>query len=40
MASMGGAIVGPGEDPANPFEIETPGLGLELYYWRDSNSAE
>ena len=38
MASMGGAIVGPGEDPLNPYEIETPGLGLELYYWRDSSS--
>lgn len=40
MASMGGAIIGPGPDPANPFEIETPGLGLELYYWRDSSSEQ
>lgn len=38
MASMGGAIIGPGPDPNNPFEIDTPGLGLEVFYWRDSNS--
>lgn len=40
MASMGGAIVGPGPDPFNPYEIDTPGLGLELFYWRDSNSQQ
>lgn len=40
MASVGGSIVGPGPDPDNPFEIETPGLGLELFYWRDSNSLQ
>lgn len=40
MASMGGAIVGPGPDPLNPYEIDTPGLGLELFYWRDSNSQQ
>ncbi|MFH1217460.1 MAG: hypothetical protein V1706_13245 [Pseudomonadota bacterium] len=40
MASMGGAIVGPGPDPEDPYEIDTPGLGLELYYWRDSNSMQ
>ncbi|OKY76716.1 MAG: hypothetical protein BM485_01195 [Desulfobulbaceae bacterium DB1] len=40
MASMGGAVIGPGPDPDNPYEIETPGLGLELYYWRDSNSMQ
>lgn len=38
MASMGGAIIGPGPDPLNPYEIATPGLGLELFYWRDSNT--
>ncbi len=35
MASMGGAIVGPGPDPTKPYEIDTPGLGLELFYWKD-----
>jgi type IV pilus assembly protein PilY1 len=40
MASMGGAIVGPGPDTNNPFEIATPGLGLEIFYWRDSNSMQ
>ena len=40
MASMGGAVIGPGPDPDNPFEIGTPGLGLELFYWRDSNSQQ
>jgi len=40
MASMGGAVIGPGPDPNNPYEIATPGLGLELYYWRDSNSLQ
>ncbi|MFH0781163.1 MAG: hypothetical protein V2B20_04300 [Pseudomonadota bacterium] len=40
MASMGGAIVGPGPDPLKPFEISTPGLGLEIFYWRDSNSLQ
>jgi len=40
MASVGGSIVGPGPDPANPFEIDTPGLGMELFYWRDSNSLQ
>jgi len=40
MASMGGAIIGPGPDPANPYKIATPGLGLELFYWRDSNSQQ
>ncbi len=40
MASMGGALIGPGPDLTKPFEINTPGLGLELYYWRDSNSLQ
>ncbi len=40
MASVGGSIVGPGPDPDNPFEIDTPGLGLEIFYWRDSNSLQ
>lgn len=40
MASMGGALVGPGPDPLKPFEIATPGLGLELFYWRDNNSQQ
>jgi len=38
MASVGGSIVGPG--PEGGFEIPTPGLGLQLYYWRDSNSQQ
>lgn len=38
MASMGGAIIGPGPNPNNPYIINTPGLGLELFYWRDSRS--
>ncbi|MDA3834116.1 MAG: hypothetical protein PF495_12040 [Spirochaetales bacterium] len=38
MASVGGAIKGPG--PAGDFGIPSPGLGLELFYWRDSNSQE
>lgn len=40
MASVGGAIAGPGPVPTNPFNIATPGLGLELFYWRDSNSQQ
>jgi type IV pilus assembly protein PilY1 len=37
-ASMGGAIIGPGIDGDE--NVPSPGMGLELYYWRDSNSAE
>jgi type IV pilus assembly protein PilY1 len=43
MASVGGAIKGPApETLENPlgFEIDTFGLGLDLYYWRDSNSQQ
>jgi len=35
LASMGGAIIGGGEDG---FEIPSPGLGLELFYWLEGNS--
>ncbi len=42
MAAMGGSLVGPGEDDgtsgipgAGGFQIPSPGLGLELYYWRE-----
>ena len=50
MASMGGAIIGPGGyggaggsgsskgTVGGQYEINTPPGGLELYYWRDSNS--
>jgi type IV pilus assembly protein PilY1 len=38
MASMGGSIIGP--NVGGGTEIETPGLGLELYYWRDSSSEQ
>ncbi|MGI6657598.1 MAG: hypothetical protein ACOX5Z_12440 [Desulfobulbus sp.] len=37
MASMGGKLIGPSD---KWYEIKHPGLGLELYYWRDSNSQE
>jgi len=37
MASMGASVAGPSPDPT-PFQIQTPGTGLELYYWRDTNS--
>lgn len=40
MASMGGSIIGPGPDPLNPYQIATPGLGLEIFYWQDSNSQQ
>ena len=41
MASMGGAIIGPnGSNPADPYKINSSGLGLKLYYWRDSNSLQ
>jgi len=36
LASMGGAIIGGGEDGG--FEIPSPGLGLELFYWLEGNS--
>ena len=35
LASIGGAIIGGGEDG---FEIPSPGLGLELFYWLEGNS--
>ncbi len=37
-ASVGSSLKGPGVD-GDP-EIPSPGLGLELYYWRDSNSQQ
>ena len=47
MAMMGGKILGPrppGDDddgdPDPGFKIKSPGLGLELYYWREGNSQE
>lgn len=43
MASMGGSIVGGGEDSGSgvpPYEIPSSGKGLDLYYWRDSNSLQ
>ncbi|MDR3631396.1 MAG: hypothetical protein P4L42_13790 [Desulfocapsaceae bacterium] len=38
LASMGGAIIGPGGFPGDPFKINSPGSGLQIFYWRDSNS--
>jgi len=41
MASMGGKIVGPGENTPGgvpPYEIPSPGFGLELYYWFEGNT--
>lgn len=38
LASMGGAIIGGGEGGGNAFEIPSPGLGLELFYWLEGNS--
>ncbi len=38
MASMGGTVVGPGEEPGPGYEIPTPGVGLELYYWREGRT--
>ncbi|MBV5327235.1 MAG: hypothetical protein JZU65_06275 [Chlorobium sp.] len=38
FASVGSMLKGPGKD-GDP-EIPTPGLGLQLYYWRDSNSQQ
>jgi len=43
MASMGGSIVGGGEGGGGagpPYEIPSSGKGLDLYYWRDSNSLQ
>ena len=40
MANMGESLIGPGPDPNNPYEINTQGLGMELIYWRDSNSQQ
>ena len=40
MASMGGSIIGPGGFAGDQYKINTPGLGLQLYYWRDSNSMQ
>lgn len=37
-ASVGSSLKGPGRD-GDP-EIPTAGLGLELFYWRDSNSQQ
>lgn len=36
MAMMGGKIIGP--QGGNICKIKSPGMGLELYYWRESNS--
>lgn len=36
MSMMGGKIIGP--QGGNIFQIKSPGMGLELYYWRESNS--
>jgi type IV pilus assembly protein PilY1 len=36
MAMMGGSIKG--KDGAKDFKIKSPGYGLELYYWRNSDS--
>ncbi|MDD3815843.1 MAG: hypothetical protein PHZ02_14510 [Desulfocapsaceae bacterium] len=38
MASIGGAVKGPG--PGGGVIIPSPGMGLELFYWRDSNSQQ
>jgi type IV pilus assembly protein PilY1 len=39
MASMGGAIIGPGELKGDAgYEIPSAGSGLELYYWREGGS--
>lgn len=35
MANMGGALIGPSPEP-DSFPIDTPGLGLELFYWLDN----
>lgn len=43
MASMGGSIIGGGESSGGgvpPYEIPSSGKGLDLYYWRDSNSLQ
>lgn len=46
MAMMGGKIVGPRDqndgdgDDDSGFKIKSPGLGLELYFWREGNSQE
>jgi type IV pilus assembly protein PilY1 len=51
MAMLGGKIVGPKPGPGDDdddddgddddgFKIKSPGLGLELYYWREGNSME
>jgi len=41
LANMGGALIGPApstlDDPLGT-NIDDPGAGLELFYWRDSNS--
>lgn len=39
MASMGGAVVGPGEVDGTPgYGISGAGSGLELFYWREGGS--
>ncbi|MFA6497947.1 MAG: hypothetical protein WCV64_01280 [Desulfurivibrionaceae bacterium] len=39
MASMGGAVIGPGELDGGPgYEIPSSGSGLELFYWREGGS--
>lgn len=39
MASMGGAVIGPGELKGDAgYEIPSSGSGLELYYWREGGS--
>ena len=37
MAMMGGKIIGPKKED---FRIKGPGMGLELFYWREGNSQE
>ncbi len=36
MAMMGSNVVGP--QGGSTFKIKSPGMGLELYYWREGNS--
>ncbi len=40
MSMMGGKVVGPreGDEDGEDFKIKSPGWGLELYYWRESDS--
>lgn len=39
MASMGGAVIGPGVQDGNPgYQIPSAGSGLELFYWKEGGS--